>query len=387
MRSVSSQVGHRVHLVDLAVAGGGERGSGDQGLQHRAAGVPGGERERVEDRLPPRRAPRLGHDRRDDVDQLGQAGDGHPVGVPEQGDQQAADDHRVVHVVDVLEQGRSLDKRLRLGEPAAVPDVPLVEAERDPPGRSAHGGHVVRGRHHGGDEALHVGRAGQEGRVVTLHRLVVGVGGDVVDHVEAVLEHDPFPGAERGHGRVAGTARHQLDAGVDQPHRPGGLLGQPPVRVGRPVADLPRPVHLVAEAPEAHRVRLGPAVGDPAVRQPAAGLGVAVLQELDRLDQTAGPEVDREHRRDPDPLAPLQEVVGADLVGFEAAPGEVQGGRAVLAGSDAVLPDVVGHEVAAGVADQGDPELGDQVRDVRTEAVRVGGGVAGLVDAGVDAPA
>ena len=86
-------------------------------------------------------------------------------------------------------------------------------------------------------------------------------------------------------------------------------------------------------------------------------------------------------------LAPLQEVVGADLVGLQAAPGEVQGGGAVIARADPVLPDVVGHEVAAGIAEQGDAELADQVGHVGAEARRVGLRVVGLVDAGVDAAA
>ena len=52
--------------------------------------------ERVEDALPPRRAARLGADRCDHVHQpLGLAGDGHPIGVPQQRQQQVPDDDGV----------------------------------------------------------------------------------------------------------------------------------------------------------------------------------------------------------------------------------------------------------------------------------------------------
>ena len=224
-------------------------------------------------------------------------------------------------------------------------------------------------------------------RVVTLHRLVVGVGGDVVDHVEAVLEHDPFPGAERGHGRVAGTARHQLDVGSTSAHRPGGLA-RPAARTRRPVLwpichgpsiSLPRHHRLHRRTARSGRWR--PA-GPPARCRPRRCSTAGARPPR----PGRGSEVDRQHRLDPVRSHHCRKSsVPTWLVSRRARRG--RGWRALLARSDAVLPDVVGHEVAAGVADEGDPELGDQVRDVRTEAVRVGGGVAGLVDAGVDAAA
>ena len=66
-----------------------------------------GLRERIEDRLPPGWATRFGHDRADDVDQLREASDLDAVAVVHQRDQRAADDQRVLVVVDFLDQTRS----------------------------------------------------------------------------------------------------------------------------------------------------------------------------------------------------------------------------------------------------------------------------------------
>lgn len=68
-------------------------------------------------------------------------------------------------------------------------------------------------------------------------------------------------------------------------------------------------------------------------------------------------------------------------------PGQVAAHGAILAWTDAVFPVVVGYEIAAGVAHAGDAQLLDQVKHVLAEAVFVGGGMAGLVDAAVDAAA
>ena len=72
--------------------------------------------------------------------------------------------------------------------------------------------------------------------------------------------------------------------------------------------------------------------------------------------------------------------------GSRAAPGEVEPSRTLLAGAHAVLPAVARDEVAARVAHDAHPQVAGQVEDVLPEALGVGRGVVGLVDAGVDAP-
>ena len=99
--------GHRVQDGDLAVLGRRQGRGRDLGLEHLPPGVPGGQRERVEDRLPPRRPARLGPDRADRVDQLGLARGGHPVAVLEQRDEQGPDHDGVEHGVGVLAEPRA----------------------------------------------------------------------------------------------------------------------------------------------------------------------------------------------------------------------------------------------------------------------------------------
>ena len=66
----------------------------------------------------------------------------------------------------------------------------------------------------------------------------------------------------------------------------------------------------------------------------------------------------------------------------------VEADRALVPRADAVLPVVVGDEIAAGIADAAAAfEVRDELEHVAAEAVLVGGRVAGLVDAAVDGAA
>ena len=103
--------------------------------------------------------------------------------------------------------------------------------------------------------------------------------------------------------------------------------------------------------------------------------------------RAAGAEVDREHRLDPGRAAPGDELVGAEGVGLGREPGEVEAPGPRLERADAVLPVVAGDEVAAGIAHHRGAELAHQRQHVLAEALRVGGRVAGLEDAAVDAAA
>ena len=92
------------------------------------------------------------------------------------------------------------------------------------------------------------------------------------------------------------AADHELERRVDLAHGLRRLGGELAVVIGAAVTELPRPVHLVAEAPHPHRVRLDPAVLDPGVGQLGARTDVGVLEDVESLLDTAGAEVHRVHQ-------------------------------------------------------------------------------------------
>ena len=187
--------------------------------------------------------------------------------------------------------------------------------------------------------------------------------------------------------RARRSARDQLDGRIDQSHRLGGLRRDPAVLRGRLVADLPVAVHLVAQAPHAHVVRLGRAVLYPLVGPVRAAGVVAVLHQLRRGVRASGAQVHRQHRRRAHPSCPGAEFVRAHLVRFDRAPGQVEPDGPLLDRADAVLPAVTGHEVPAGIADDRHAEFPGQIGDVLPESVPIGRRMLRLVDAGVDAAA
>src|SRR5690606_16615073 len=155
-------------------------------------------------------------------------------------------------------------------------------------------------------------------------------------------------------------------------HRGGGAGGDPAVVVRRHEAGLPGAVHLVAEAPHAHVVRFRCAVGDAQVRQGGAGRVVGVLEQVEGGQDAAGGHVDRQHQLRVGEFEPAGELVEADLVRLQRAPGEVAAYRALSARADGVLPAEAGDEVAARVADGGTAEFPDEFDDVHAEPVVVG---------------
>ena len=349
----------------------------------------GRRRERMEDRLAPGRTARLRPDRGDRVHELGEAGDLHAVRVPEQRDEQRADDNGVRERVGVLDQPRMLRPR-PIGlvvEAGEVPDVPLVEGQAELLVAARLRARVVAGRDDAPDEGQHVDRAREEAVDVRLLGVVVGVERDVVDGVVALLEHLRLPRAEGRHRAAGAPAGDELDGRVDELHRLSRLRGEAAVLGGRLLADLPGPVHLVAEAPERDAVRRSVPVRRAQVGARRSTRVVAVLDEGACLVDAARAEVDGQHRLDAGERRPAEELVRPELVRLDRPPREVEPDGPLRARADPVLPVVAGDEVPAGVADGGDAELADEREDVAAEAVVVRRRMARLVDPGVDAAA
>ena len=146
-------------------------------------------------------------------------------------------------------------------------------------------------------------------------------------------------------------------------------------------------VHLVAQAPHLDVVGVLHPVGDPQVAVLGAGGMVAVLQQVAGGLDAPGTQVHGHHHVGIRFFGPGGELVDAHQVGLGAAPGQLQPAGTLGHRAHAVLPVEVGHEVAAGVPDDGYADLFYQVQHVLAEALFVRRGVPGLVDAPVHRPA
>ena len=239
----------------------------------------------------------------------------------------------------------------------------------------------IGGRDDALDELLHVDGRGEELLRIAPVLLVVRVARDEVDVVERLLEDLALPRSERRHAATGGAARHEFDGRVELAHRLRGARGELAVVHGVAVAQLPRAVHLVAEAPHLHTERLGMPVGGPLIRARRRDRGVGVLEEIECLLGAAGAEVHGEHQVAADLVEPMLELVQADLIGLRRMPREVQAPRALVLRADAILPAIPRDEVAAGVADGGDAEFLDELDDIRAESFGIRRLMPGLVDA------
>ena len=113
------------------------------------------------------------------------------------------------------------------------------------------------------------------------------------------------------------------------------------------MTDLPRPVHLVAEAPKLHVIGVAPAVLDAQIAPVASARMIAVFEQAACFIEATRSEIDREHQFRARRLAPGRELIDPNLVGFLGAPGIVEPDRPVLLRSDPVFPVVCRDEVAA----------------------------------------
>ena len=148
----------------------------------------------------------------------------------------------------------------RVAAAGAVPDVPLVERQPDALARSPKRLDVVAHRGDLANLAIHVEIHRQVPRgAVPRQRpgiAVIGVQRDSVHLVEALLQHFPVPDQVCRHVGAARSAGDQLQPAVDATHLSRDVARLAPVFARLQLADLPGAIHLVAQAPVAHVVRL-----------------------------------------------------------------------------------------------------------------------------------
>ncbi len=182
---------------------------------------------------------------------------------------------------------------------------------------------------------------------------------------------------------VAGAAGDELHVRVDDARLLGDVARLAAVLARLQAPHLPGAVHLVAQAPVLHLVRLLVSMRATQIA-PLRALGVvAVLDVGHGHFRGAGAEVEAQQRLGAHGLGPVHEIVGAELVGLELIPGALENRRAVLLRADAIPPVVARDEVAAGVTHDGDLQVLHFTQRIGAEATLVGQRRPGLVHAGV----
>ena len=172
---------------------------------------------------------------------------------------------------------------------------------------------------------------------------------------------------------------------IDDAHLLGGVARLAAVLARLQLADLPGPVHLVAEAPVADVVRLLVAVRRAAARSTACrDRGCSTRRRRPPSPTVPVPKFMPSSGSAPTSAAPVDELVGAELIRLERVPRAIEHRRPLRLRADAVEPVVAGDEVAARIADDRHAELLHLARDVGAESFGIGEARAGLVDAGVD---
>ena len=165
---------------------------------------------------------------------------------------------------------------------AAVPDVPLIEGEGNPAGGFLFGGDEVADCDKIADLLFQELRRGEEGHPFFILRFPaeIGVQREVVGDFKSFAQHRSIPGGEGRHRTGARPADDKLNRRIRHLHHLAALMGDSRVFLRALVADLPGPVHFVAEAPETDAVRCFRSVFPAQVAPTGSLRKVAVFDQL-----------------------------------------------------------------------------------------------------------
>src|SRR5260370_3410749 len=205
-----------------------------------------------------------------------------------------------------------------------------------------------------------------------------------VDVVVALFQYFTIPFQIRAHSGTAGAARDELQRAIHRTHLAGSVGSLQSIFRRRHVADLPRTVHLVAYAPVLHVVGGGDAVFAAQFAPARSFLDVAVFNQSGGLLRRAGAKIQAHERRGSHRVAPGDEFIGAELICFEGIPGFVQNPGEMFLGSYTIQPVVAVYYTSARLADDGDSEMFNFLKDILAETVRIGKFRAWFVDTSIN---
>ena len=235
-------------LLRVMLRGGKHR------LQSHAASVFGCVQIRIVNRLLPCRAVRLGHDRCDNVYKLCQAGHLHTVRMLDHRDQKQSYNERILKGVMILEKRRSLLPRMILHRIAVClicmePHVPLIKAQVNILLAALLCLYEIAGGDNRLNEMIHLHRTCKEVLCIIIRIAEILMQRNIVHIIIGMLKGGRLPLREGRHLRIGASARYELDGRVDQLHRLCGLCCQTSVLDRSLCTELPRAVHLIAQAP------------------------------------------------------------------------------------------------------------------------------------------
>jgi hypothetical protein len=188
-----------------------------------------------------------------------------------------------------------------------------------------------------------------------------------VDEAHQAVDDDAVPLAP-----AVLTAADEYEVWIDLTQRQRPALRDRDVFLGLETAELPVPVHLVAETPVPHVVRGLVSVGSTQVGPVRVAGAVAVLDPGQRLVEGPGTHVQAQVRLGAEPLAVGHELVGAERVGLLGLPREIRPAWPLVARPHAVDPVVAADEVATRPAQQRHAQSLGRVEHVAPESVLVG---------------
>jgi hypothetical protein len=124
-------------------------------------------------------------------------------------------------------------------------------------------------------------------------------------------------------------------------------------------------------------------MGAAQIRQRGAAGMIAILDVTAGFLRAASAQIDGEHGFDVGHAAPVDELVGAEIIWFGGQPGVIQPGRTLRDRSDTIFPVIAADKVAARIAHDRRRQLVHQGHHVLAEALGVGGGMAWFINAAI----
>ena len=209
---------------------------------------------------------------------------------------------------------------------------------------------VAQGSGHRIDEIFQLDGQGQVAGAVILPVARIVVDRVIIDLFPAGLQCYAVPFRVGWHLVVGGTAGDELDRRIVPFHHLGRLARLARVFVHLQVADLPRAIHLIANAPIFDIIRVTVTVAGAQIGIVGAGGGVAILDQIRGGLNRAGAHVDGQHRRAVDRLAEVHKLIGAEMVGLNRLPGQVATAGPLLLGANPIEPIIAAEKVAARIA-------------------------------------